>query len=97
VYSGVVSRGSYLLISEDNMSKYQLRKLNVNSLAVSYDTREEFNKFSSLRDAINADKSLFFGKGFHVLDAENNIIFDHQSVQHLGANFTLKQAVFNYS
>lgn len=79
------------------MSKYQLRKLNVNSLAVSYDTRHEFDSFSALRDAINADKSLFFGKGFHVLNADNNIVFDHQSVQHLGNKFTLKQAVFNYS
>ncbi|MDR8481401.1 hypothetical protein [Serratia nevei] len=79
------------------MAKYLLRKLNINSLAVSYDTRKEFDRFSALRDEINTDKSLFFGKGFHVLDADNNIIFDHQAVQHLGANFTLKQAVFNYS
>lgn len=79
------------------MSKYQLRKLNVNSLAVSYDTKKEFDNFSTLRDAINSDKSLFFGKGFHVLDTDNNIIFDDKAVEHLGAQFTLKQAIFNYS
>lgn len=79
------------------MAKYQLRKLNIYSLAVSYDTRKEFDTFSALRDAINSDKSLFYGKGFHVLDEDNNIIFDNKAVQHLGTNFTLKQAVFNYS
>lgn len=83
------------------MTKYQLRKIDPQSRCANrYNSCDEFSTFSDLRDAINTRCDIWYGGGFEVLDANNEILFDKLAASHCiesyGKKFTLSQAVEDY-
>lgn len=83
------------------MAKYQLRKIDPQSRGENrYSSCDDFSSFSLLRDTINKRDDIWYGGGFDVLDAENNILFDKESASFClnmyGKKFTLAQAREHY-
>ncbi len=88
------------------MKKYQLRKIApnqwVDNKAV-YSSCEEYENFKELRHELNSQyrKDLWYGAGFHVINTDDDVIFDNAAVSfcqsQYGNQFTLNQVVNEYA